>query len=203
MTEQEVLDIIEIVCRGLASKYRFGYHDIEDIRQEIMVESIRALDSYDSDKGKLQTFLWTNAKNRLYNLKRNKFERYDKPCLNCPLKAYDPLCKNSTSQCTQYDNKDNCEIYYSWSKRNNSKKNLMLPICITSVQDENESNMRQSYDVGDFVDNRNIIDEIDRIIPIHLRSLWIKMKNDISISKVDKQKILDLIEENVDINYGT
>lgn len=194
-TEKQVLESIEIVVRGLAHKFKFGYFSIEDISQQIRIECIEALERYDSSKGKLDTFLWTNAKNRMSNLKRNKFERKDKPCLNCPLKAYDPQCHKSQNQCTEYEDKDDCKLYYNWIRRNTAKKNIMAPVGIQNVKDENESRMKDYNDPADAAYVSGVVNLIDEKIPVSLRSSWIKMKNEIRLPKKERENLLSAIRE--------
>lgn len=203
MTEQEVLDIIDRVANGLAYKFKFGYYEADDIKQHARMEAILGLEGYDAEKGKLETFLWTHVRNRLSNLKRNKFERYDKPCLNCPLNAYDPKCKKSKNECTEYEDKDDCKLYYNWLRRNSAKRNIVSPIGIHNVRDENESNMRKDCDIVEQINYSTMVDLIDSKIPVNLRSLWIRMKNDIKLNKAEREKLLAAIrtilaEENYD-----
>lgn len=203
MTESEVLASIDRIANGLAYKYKFGYYSIEDMKQEARIEAIDGLERYDPTKGKLETFLWTHVNNRLYNLKRNKFARPDKPCLDCPLKAYDPHRQNSTSQCTKYNDKMNCEPFASWEKRNSAKKNIMSPIGMINVKDENERNMRQEDDVAQNIDFAHMVSLLDEKIPIPLRRAWIKMQNDIKLPKSERTKLLDAIREILaEDNYG-
>ena len=101
MTEEDVLSSIDRVANGLAYKYKFGYYGVDDMKQEARLLAIEGLERYDSSRGKLETFLWTHVSNRLFNIKRNKYSRPDKPCFDCPLNAYDPDCKNSINQCLQ------------------------------------------------------------------------------------------------------
>ena len=195
MTEKEVLDSIEIIVKGLSYKYKFGYYDIEDVKQEARTAAISGLEKYDPNKGKLQTFLWTHVKNQLFNLKRNKYERLDKPCHNCPLNAYDPDCLESTNQCTAFDDRSDCRPYYNWLKTNSAKKNIMCPVGIQNIQTDHESNMSEEPDIIENINTANIILLLDTKIPVNLRPLWIKMKNDIKLSKSDRAKILTAIQE--------
>ncbi len=202
-TEDEVLEAMEIVAKGLAYKYKFGPHTLEDMRQFAKQFALEGLCRYDSSKGKLTTFLWTHVKNQLFNLKRNKFERPDKPCFNCPLSAYDPNCHYSYNQCTAYEDKDECVPYKNWYNRNERKRNIVSPIGIGNVKDEQERNMRINYDVGESIDNASLIATLDKNIPISLRKSWIKMKTDIKMPKAERTKLLDairliLVEENID-----
>ena len=88
MTEKEVLDVIDIAVRRLAYKFRFGYHTVEDIKQEGRFVALKALKKYDSSRP-LENYLWTAVRNGLFNNKRDNYERPDLPCKNCPLNAYD------------------------------------------------------------------------------------------------------------------
>lgn len=204
MTEAEVIQSINNIANGLAYKFKFGYHDIEDMKQEARIECIKAMDKYDANKGKLETFLWTHVKNRLSNLKRNKYERYDKPCFKCPLNAYDPDCKKSANQCTAYDDKSDCKPYYNWLKRNSAKKNIMSPVGMQNVKAEHEPKMRQDSDIVEDINVANMIDILDSKIPVNLRSYWIKMKNDIKLSKSEREKLLSAIHDILgEVNYDS
>jgi len=204
MTEEEVLSSIDRVANGLAYKYRFGYHGLDDMKQEARMLAIEGLDRYDSSRGKLETFLWTHVSNRLFNIKRNKYARPDKPCFDCPLKAYDADCQNSFSQCLEYEDKFDCDLYASWQKRNTAKKNIMCPIEMGNVKDENESSMRKQDTVADELDFINMIDLIDSKIPVSLRKSWVKMKNDVKIPKSERVKLINFIKELIpEEDYGS
>lgn len=187
MTEEE-LKIIEEVSNSIAYKYTFGYYDIDDIKQEIVLLCLEAIDKYDPSKGtKLKTFLWTNAKNRLFNLKRNKCER-PKPCLTCPLYNL-----NVNSQCDKFDDKQDCVEYYRWYAINSTKKNIMSPIGIHIVKDYQENNMKVDFEADTAFDCNEVVDLIDNNISIANRSLWLKLKNDIKLKKAEKAKVLEEI----------
>jgi len=204
MTEEDVLSSIDRVANGLAYKYKFGYYGVDDMKQEARLLAIEGLERYDSSRGKLETFLWTHVSNRLFNIKRNKYSRPDKPCFDCPLNAYDPDCKNSINQCTEFSDKSNCDPYKSWEKRNSAKKNIMCPIEMGNVKDEHERNMSKNEDIGDQIDFLSMVDLIESSIPISLRKTWIKMKNDIKISKLERTKLLDFINKLIsEEDYGS
>lgn len=184
MTEED-LKVIDEVANGIAHNYTFSYFDIEDIKQEIRLFCLEAIQRYDESKGtKLKTFLWTHAKNRLYNLKRNKYER-PKPCLTCPLYNL-----NVNSQCDEYDDKQDCISYYRWYSINSVKKNIMSPIGIHSVKDYQEENMKVDVEIENKFDSNEIIELIDGNISIANRSLWLKLKNGVKLKKAEKAKVL-------------
>ena len=70
MTEEEVIETIERVATRLCRKFRFGYHEVDDIKQQASLFAWEGLEKYD-EKRPLENFLWTHVRNRLYNFKRN------------------------------------------------------------------------------------------------------------------------------------
>ena len=193
MTEEEVLETIETVAVRLAGRFKFGYHTIEDMRQQARMYAWQGLDTYDNMRP-LENFLWTHVRNRLFNFKRDKFQRPDKPCLNCPLNAYDPECKESDSGCTAFNNLPDCEHYSGWLDRNVAKKNIMLPIGLGNVRDENEKNLRSKNRDAENIDLREIFELIQAEIPMSLRADWLRMRYDIRIPKQRRIKVREAIE---------
>lgn len=185
-TEEEVLKTIEIVVNRLARKYMFGYYDIDDMKQEARLAAWEALTKYDISRP-LENYLWTCVHNSLFNLKRKKYERYDKPCLSCPL--YDAACKVSHSQCEAYEDKMECSLYSSWLKRNTSKKNLMKPIDLGEVRDEHERNMSTNDSVSDEMFHKEIFLLLDEKLPVEIRSSFVKMRHGIKLPKADRIKV--------------
>jgi hypothetical protein len=132
INEQDFLTAIDNITKNLAYKFKFGYHDIDDMKQQITLFALEGIKNYDH-KRPLENFLWTHVRNRLFNYKRDNYQRPNKPCLTCPL--YDPNLKQSTSGCSQFSNKNDCELYSKWSDRNNAKKNLAHFAPIEEVKD--------------------------------------------------------------------
>ena len=191
MTEEEVLQIMEKVAKRLAYKFRFGYYDIDDMKQEAYLEAIKGLEKYD-EKRPLENFLWTHVRNRLFNLKRNKYERPDKPCLQCPLNAY----SEEDDSCLIYDLRLDCGIYNRWDTRNRTKKNLMRPIEFSEVRDESEKNMSNRDDIENKVIINEILEIIDKnLVNMELRKLWLKMREGVSIIKDKRTKVYDEINK--------
>ena len=184
--ETEFLNIVDIIAKKLAYKFKFGYHDFDDMKQQISIFALEGLKNYDH-KRPLENFLWTHVRNRLFNYKRDNYQRPDKPCLACPL--YDPLCKKSSSTCESYSNKEDCSLYSSWLSRNNTKKNLMYLTTIDEIKDYGNS----------FTSNENLLsntvasNEIFNLLEIHLkddyRTLYLKVKNGNKINKADMDKL--------------
>ena len=53
----------------------------------------------------------------------------------------------------------------------------------------------QDIDASDIVFKRDLFDLLDRQIPVYLREDWIRLTNNLKISKIRRQKILDKIGE--------
>jgi len=197
MTEEEVMVIINNVANRLARRFKFGYHEIDDMRQQARLFAWEGLEGYDGVRP-LENFLWTHVRNRLFNFKRDKYERPGKPCVDCPNNEYDDL---SSNDCTKFKDKTECESYHEWIKRSQRKKNLMNPIDISNVNDEHENNMRLHNDVGNIVDCKDMMDIIDRELPANMRKLFLQLKFNAKINKTQKTKITSVIKEILE-KYG-
>lgn len=72
MTEQQVIDQINIVVNRMAARYTFHGYDAEDIKQEAFIICMDAMDRYDQ-KRPLENFLAVHLSNRLKNFVRDNF----------------------------------------------------------------------------------------------------------------------------------
>lgn len=183
VTEEEFLTVLDNISKRLSHKFRFGYHDLDDMKQQAAIFAIEGLEKYDN-KRPLENFLWTHVRNRLFNYKRNNYQRPDKPCLTCPL--YDKAFKNSNNQCSKYTNKLDCEPYSAWASRNDTKKNIMQPSHIDT------DNFSQGFSTSDFtplIQNQEIIKFLDENIQNEFRESYLKLKHDI---RIPKQQLLKL-----------
>lgn len=181
--ETELITTIYRVASRLANKYRFGYHSVEDIKQQAAVFALEGLSSYDGIRP-LENFLWTHVRNRLYNYKRNNFERPDKPCFHCP------LFKEGT--CSQFDDTQECDLFHGWMSRNTTKKNLMSAIDIDMVRDDNEDNMRNT-DESCKLDKQEIILIVERNLPIEMMEDFIRLKMGLKLRKARREKLIETI----------
>tara|TARA_R100000008_G_C3565143_1_gene158686 strand:- start:116 stop:640 length:525 start_codon:yes stop_codon:yes gene_type:complete len=77
MTESEVLEVVNRICDRYAYKFKFGYFEPDDIRQEAFIIAIDALERYDEGRP-LENFLAVHVKNRLNNFKRDRYYRQHK-----------------------------------------------------------------------------------------------------------------------------
>ena len=190
ISEEEFISAINNVTKKLGHKFKFGYHSFEDMKQQAAIFAMEGLEKYDRSRP-LENFLWTHVRNRLFNYKRNNYQRPDKPCLNCPL--YDKGYKNSLNQCSKYTDKTECDLYKAWSDRNTSKKNIVQPAYI-----EDDIYSLKNEDLSSIVQNQEIIKFLDTHVQTEYREIYLKLKHEIKIPKqqLDKLKahINDLIE---------
>lgn len=186
VSEEEFLQVLDNISKRLVHKFRFGYHDIDDMKQQAAIFALEGLEKYDNSRP-LENFLWTHVRNRLFNYKRNNYQRPDKPCLSCPL--YDSEYKVSTNQCSKYSNKQNCELYASWSSRNENKKNIMQPSYI-------EYDIEQSHSLDILIQNNEIIKFLDEHVHAEYRENYLRLKHG---EKITKNKIIKLQKHIQDI----
>ena len=163
MTEQQVIQIINNIANRLAGKFKFGYHDIEDMKQQARLFAWEGLENYDGVRP-LENFLWTHVRNRLYNFKRNNFGRPDKPCDSCPF--FDKTFFNAKGYgCKAYDDHEECDLYAGWLSRNTAKRNIM-----NTAQLDLE--IKGSDNMADLIDQKHIFNLIDKSIPVKYREDW-------------------------------
>lgn len=188
ISDEELLRTIETISKKLAYKFKFGYHEIEDMRQQISVFAIEGLQKYDYERP-LENFLWTHVRNRLFNFKRDNYQRPDKPCNNCPF--HDPHLKNSNSGCEEFTDITQCELYKTWYTRNISKKNLMH---LNTIEELKEY-LPQKKNHSDNISDNEIIEIIEKELTGDIRQIYLRMKSGIKISKGDSDKLIARIKE--------
>lgn len=192
VTEDEFLIVLDNISKRLGHKFKFGYHDFDDMKQQAAIFAMEGLEKYDNSRP-LENFLWTHVRNRLFNYKRNNYQRPDKPCLTCPF--YDKLLKQSTSACTKYTNKDECDLYRGWLARNDTKKNIMVPQSIDNTMETVKKN-NATQDPSFLNGNKEIISFLDQHIvkPEH-RETYLKLKNGSKINKPSLDKLKEYVSE--------
>jgi len=189
-TEKQVIEIIERIAKPLAKKFKFGYHEIDDITQQIFVEilkpdknGITILEKFDPDKGNsLDSFLWIHARNRLHNFKRDNFARPDLPCNTCPLNAY------VDQKCTAYLEQMHCEYFFKWFNRNETKKSL-------ATSKSTEQNNEESYEdsINEKIFTKDIYSLVEKNIPVSLREDWIRFTNKLKLSKQKREYLTEFV----------
>lgn len=170
MTEAQVLAAIEKTAAILSPSFVFGCYDLDDIKQEARQACLLALAKYDPSRP-LENFLYTHVRNRLINLKRNKFRRTDAPCKQC----------HSGEPC---EDGSFCKVYERWVVRNDTKANLMRPSELAG----------ESLDEQEGPDEEVIRNEtwrlIDERLPASMRTTYLKMRDGVSVPKSKRDEVL-------------
>jgi len=188
--EEDFLAVIDTISKKLAYKFKFGYHDYEDMKQQITIFALEGVKNYDGVRP-LENFLWTHVRNRLFNYKRDNYQRPDKPCLSCPL--YDAHCMKSKSQCEKFSDKSECDLYHRWSTRNTAKKNLMY---LTSVEDFStiEKPLEDKL-FSDKIANKEIMDLLEHSLNGEERELYLRLLGGSKLTKIEINKLTLRIKE--------
>lgn len=160
MTEQQVIDQINIVVDRIAPRYTFYGYTVNDMKQESFIICMEALNRYDEIRP-LENFLSFNLSNRLKNFVRdNHFVGDDNPERQRVLKP------------AQLDYQE-------------------------TIIDENEK-FSNSYED---IESQDIMKIVDTHLPANMRMDYLKMINDIYITKQRKEEITDNIQ-NILWEYG-
>lgn len=184
MTEEEILDVINNIANRLAAKFKFGYHEIEDMKQQARLFAWEGIENWDGVRP-LENFLWTHVRNRLYNFKRNNYSRPDKPCLSCPMFV--------NKQCTKYTDERDCDLIKGWTNRNNAKRNLMSSFSTTYET-------AHSLGAASLFADKEILRIVDENIPIDHREDWIRFTNNLRLPKVKRENLIGVIFEILEEN---
>lgn len=191
VSDKELLDTIDIISKKLAYKFKFGYHEIEDMKQQISIFALEGLKNYDH-KRPLENFLWTHVRNRLFNFKRDNYQRPDKPCNKCPF--FDPNFSSTFNGCKNHTDKLECSEYNNWYSRNISKKNLMH---LNTIEELKEY-LPNKKDETDKASNNEILDRIEELLNGEYRQIYLKIKSGIKVSKNETLKLGKRIREIID-----
>ena len=148
MTEQQVVDQINIVCNRISPRYTFYGYTVDDIKQESFIICMEALNRYDGIRP-LENFLSVNLSNRLKNFVRdNHFLGNDNTERQ---KVYQPA---------QLEYED-------------------------GIVDE-EGKYSITYD--------EMINAINTYLPANVRMDYLKMINEVYVTKQRREEIVDIIK---------
>ena len=153
MTEEQVVDQINIVVDRIAPKYSFYGYTVDDIKQEAFIICIEALNRYDSSRP-LENFLSVNLSNRMKTFVRDN---------------------------------------YFTSKTSEARRRLIQPAQLEyedSLVDE-EGKFSTSYDD---LDLKEMATAVDEYIPASVRMDYLKLLNDVYVSKQRREEIVDIIK---------
>jgi hypothetical protein len=194
MSEEEIVKVIDSVVRDEAYKFKFGYFDVEDMQQQGRLYCLEVLDKYDGIHP-LYNFLRTHVHNRLFNLKRDKFSRLNKPCDICRCKQYNAL---DADGCSKYVDKESCKSYKRWVQRNNLKRNLMQPIDIHQLDKDDTLGLYHEINTGEDMDYHDFLSAIEAKIPPNMRGLFLRLKYHSALTKTQKLRLQKIVQEVLD-----
>lgn len=177
--ENVVLEEISRVAGIVAQQINFAYYDVEDIKQEGIVLGLEALAKYDFTRP-LGGFLYIDIRNRILNLKRKVVTRTDPPCLSCH-ESIDGKTKHSDGRY--------CGKYKSWKHINSSKRGLAEPQELDTGSLSCPVDMEGDIEIADF------LKRIDTVLPIELRSTYLKMRAGESVDENKQRQVEDLVKE--------
>jgi hypothetical protein len=195
VSEQHFVEVWEKISKKLGYKFKFGYHSHEDMKQQAAIFALEGLKNYDN-KRPLENFLWTHVRNRLFNYKRDNYQRPDKPCLTCPF--YRPDQESCSSQCSEFSNNNDCSLYSSWINRNNAKKNIMKPIGIDNINQDSKEISNNNF--LENISNQEILKLIDENISIKNRPIFLKIKGGAKVPKTELKKLIVEIKKILENN---
>lgn len=109
VAEAEIVKALYEVSRAVSPRFRFGFHDNEDMIQQGIIEAFESFNKYKFDRP-LKPFLRSCIHNGMFNFKRKNFCRMEIPCRCCEVDTLTP-----------------CDKYEKWLKNNNTKKSIVVP----------------------------------------------------------------------------
>tara|TARA_Y100000592_G_scaffold100659_1_gene181806 strand:- start:10634 stop:11290 length:657 start_codon:yes stop_codon:yes gene_type:complete len=182
LTEEEVLDIIKKTVDYLAPSFRFGYYDIDDMRQEGTIFCLEALPSFNFDRSiqdnvgdALLTFLKTHVRWRFLNMRRKSLTRVEPPPCDCK------LCKTDSA------NRLDCKKYSNWVKRNTAKRSLMEPFDVNDIYSADASFVPN---IDESILSSDIMSILNEHVPSHMRSDYRKFVEGVTLPKTKKEKLV-------------
>jgi DNA-directed RNA polymerase specialized sigma24 family protein len=187
-SEAEFLAALKKINRRLAPTFVFGCYDVADIEQQAAVFALEALPKYDpggfdedgNPRRRLDNFLFIHVRNRLINFYRDKCHRNDPPCARC----------HGGEPCADADGKA-CPKYEAWQKRNRAKADIMRPVGLSLVGEEQEPR-RRPEDSPELSEAKLLI---DRRLPTELRPDYLRMLAGERLSPPRRRHVEEAVRE--------
>lgn len=153
MTEEQVVDQIQIVVDRMAPKYTFYGYTTDDIKQEAFIICLEALNRYDPTRP-LENFLSVNLSNRLKTFVRDNY-----------FTTQTSEARKRVVQPAQLDYED--KLIDEEDKFGNSYEQLDIEVMSRAI---------------------------DQYIPANIRMDYLKLLNDVYVSKQRREEITDIIK---------
>jgi len=193
LTEEEVLQIIEKAVAYLAPSFKFGYFDVDDMKQEGTIFCIEALPSFNFKKSTqedikdaLLTFLKTHVRWRFLNMRRKSLTRLEPPLCDCE------LCKEDSH------NRLDCKKYSNWIQRNMAKRSLMEPFDVDGIYTTDASF------VSNFDENllsTDIINILNQHIPASIRGDYRRFIDGVKLPKNKRDHLVASMKKILSEHY--
>jgi DNA-directed RNA polymerase specialized sigma24 family protein len=180
LTEAHVLAVIEKVSGRLARKFAFACFTAEDLQQQCFVWALERLPQYEPGRP-LENFLQVVLANELRNLRRNKLRRAEVPCKACDAGSY---CSPAGP----------CRRHLEWTARNKAKADLMYPIDLAAVNEEEEGAL-QTPDAAERVEFSELAGRIDTLLPPALRADFLRMADGAVVSSERRRIVRDAVRD--------
>ena len=152
MTEQQVIDQINVVCNRISPRYTFYGYTIDDIKQESFIICMEALNRYDGIRP-LENFLSVNLSNRLKNFVRD-------------------------NHFLSNENTDRQKVYQP----------AQLEYEDYIIDEENKFSISYEH-----IQKEEMVAAIDKYLPANMRMDYLKMINDVYITKQRREEITAMI----------
>ncbi len=189
LSDEEIVEAVNSACQRLAYKFKFGYHELDDMRQEAYIYAMEAINrnKWDSTRP-LKNFIYVHIHNQFFNFKRRFYHRLATPCEKCPLKAY----KAATDECMAYDAKEDCKWYAAWIKRNESKKSLMHAVEMSPAS-------HPTISVPTKLEDTDYLDWVGTILPDEFKKTWELSRAGEKVSSTVYKAMIEWLKENAEL----
>jgi hypothetical protein len=95
----------------------------------------------------------------------------------------------------QYNNKNDCELYFNWINRNTTKKNLMYLNTIEEIKDYGSAFTSDDDSILNNLSTNEILSLIDEKINGEERVIYLKFRSGIKVGKSDMTKLTAKLRE--------
>lgn len=181
--EEAVVAIINRVASYHAATFSFGSYVRDDIYQESWLICLNALEVGQYDPARpLENYLHACVSKRLLNLYRNQVRRNDPPCKACHMEA----------NCNDAEPGNICEAYSAWRTRNDAKASLAQA---ADPEDDRPSKIAVEPNYAEKANVSDMVSRVDRELPPHLRSDYLRMRAGETIPKARRRKVEDAVRQ--------
>jgi DNA-directed RNA polymerase specialized sigma24 family protein len=180
LEESEVISTIQKVSKRLAKQYAFAHFTTEDLQQQCFVWSLENLERFQEGRS-LENYLQVVLRNKLNNLRRDKLHRSEIPCKPC----------HKGNFCTP---DGPCARHIEWLTTNKSKADILYPVPIEIIEEENEPGLQLERDEDNLVADE-IQERITEQLPNRLRAHYLRMLDGGEVSPSHRNQVRQAIRK--------